>query len=1177
MFKSTVKGIQIFPLLSHLGSASIVAKGNIVTGVLFIVLFFPFSSGSASDQIDEKTNLTTPVSVRLIGNGSSGPYQLANRYILEGTEEVKKNGILLLPIHDYSLDYDLGLISFSSPLSSSDTVQIDYTKLDLNLRRKYFHRELVYSGENQRSNQLAMVGGGEPVGISPGNVGKDKKWSFIPPQSSSELSISGSKTFSLEVGSAQDVSLKQGLWLQAKGQASRNAEILLQVSDQNLPATPEGTTKRLEELDKVQLTINSPHFTGTLGDYYLKPSASNLFSYEKKLKGITSEVRNKRSSLSVALASSQGEYYTNRFEGEESKQGPYYLKGKNGESDLIILAGTERVWVDGEELQRGSGNDYTIDYSRGSIQFTPRRLITSDSRITVDFEYSLENYQRDLYSGNLTAGSMGGKIQIKAGGMWERDNNNHPADLSLTTEDKSVLKQAGDDRSRAVKDGAKLVGAGEGSYNLDYDSTGNAYYRYLGVDSGSYQVTFSWVGEKKGSYRYLGGGIYQYVYPNNGDYLPVIFLPLPESHSLLDLNLSYAPTPTFNTQIEWAGSQRDQNTFSSMDDAHNRGDAVSLKTNYQNSSFDFLKSDFNRLEFSGGYSYRHQDFSPFGRTDEVDKERKWNLPSNSVSANEEIYQFSGLVSPYKIILVDFDYGKLDQAGFFNSRRGSWGAVLSPAGWISVKGGSERINSREHTADNLVLDGYWNRNSVSLSNRIGRASTVLSWEQEERATPSSDTLNSKNRFDQFSGRLNWELSRLLKTNTDFSYRDEDGFTDGWMDKSASYTWHNLLSLENYRGMLSTDLELTRRIKRYQLLTGRDSRENLVATKVDFHPPSQLLNVNFYHSQNQIYSAQQVYTYVKVDEGKGDYVYEDGEYFQAADGDYVRQEEWLGDAQSSLDLNKSLRVIFSPDKLSTLKDKNSFWARMGKLFSTDSFLNLHGRFTEGKAWSRYLLYPLTSLPEGDILSQNLSLSQDLYLLPDSRSMNFQLRWEKNDNRDGLLSGGAVRNVETRQEIYLRSCFSSKYSFESRVGSERIDNALGGSPKYAISGKSVKAGLTQRTTPNLELKLSGEYKSRLEKLQQMKVNYVSLIPEILWSFLSCGRLKTVFQWEHISSNPRERSIPYILTEGKNKGENYDWRFSLDYRLSQYLTSSAVYSGEAVPREKIKHTGRMELKAYF
>ncbi|MFH1336047.1 MAG: hypothetical protein ABII96_05975, partial [Candidatus Zixiibacteriota bacterium] len=109
---------------------------EIITGVLSTVLLFLLTTDLTLGQIPERTYLTTNVSARLIGNGSSGPYQLGDGYILEGTEEVKRNGLLLHPDSDYSLNYDLGLISFSSPVSPQDTIQINYTKLDLNLRRK---------------------------------------------------------------------------------------------------------------------------------------------------------------------------------------------------------------------------------------------------------------------------------------------------------------------------------------------------------------------------------------------------------------------------------------------------------------------------------------------------------------------------------------------------------------------------------------------------------------------------------------------------------------------------------------------------------------------------------------------------------------------------------------------------------------------------------------------------------------------------------------------------------------------------------------------------------------------------------------------------------------------------------------------------------------------------------
>ncbi len=1177
MLRLEIKTVLPLSLFSLLHNVKRRIGGGVFRCILFTGLLLLCLTNLSLSQITEPLNLTANISAYLVGNETAGPYQLGDGYILQGTEQVERNGLLLHRDVDYFLDYNLGLITFSTPLSLQDTLQVNYTKPDLNLRRKYFHRELVYGEGNQKPGELGLTVKGSSSELSPAFTGKEKKWNLLPQKGAADLNISGSKTFSLELGSAQDVSLKQGLWLQAKGKASPNTEISLQVSDQNLPATQEGTTKRLEELDKVQVNVTSPHFTGTLGDYYLKPSSSELFFYEKKLKGIMAEAKDGINSISLALASSKGEYFTNRFLGEENKQGPYYVRGKDGESGLMILSGTERVWVDGEEMQRGSDNDYTIDYGRGSIQFTPRRLISSDSRITVDFEYSAGNYQRDWYGGNLSAGLFKGKMELKAGGILEKDNHSHPTSFSMSAEDQSILSQAGNDRFSASKDGARFVGEGEGSYNLTYDSIGNAYYKYTGDDSGSFNVSFSWAGEKKGSYRYQGGGVYQYVYPGNGDFLPEVFLPLPESHSLFDLNLSVAPTKAWNAQIEWAKSERDQNTFSSKEDEHNWGDAVSFKSSYKKGDFSFLKSNFYRLELTGEYSNRQKDFAPFGRGDMVEKERRWNLPSNSVSANEETYQFNGLFAPYKSILLNFDYGELNLKGNFTSQRRSLGAELSPASWITVKGKNEKIKSRERTTENLTGDGEWTRNMVILNNRIRKLSTAFSWEQEMKSSLSSDTVDQGDRFDQLSGRAGLELSRVIKTNTELTYRDEDEFKDRWMDKSFSYTWFNQFSLQNYRGMLSSDLEFVRRTKKYKNLLGRDSKENLLVTKMDFYPPSQLLNVKLYHSQNQVYSALRMETYVEVEEGKGDYRYEDGEYYPEADGNFIRQSEWLGDAQSSLDLSKSIRVIFSPHKVSSLKDKKSFWASAGKIFSTDSFINLRGRFREGKGMGFYLLYPLIPLPDKNILSQNIGWRQDLYLLPNSRSINFQLRWEESENIDKLLSGGDKKDREIKQELYLRSNLFSKYFFESRIGREEIKNDLGGKPKYSIAGQSIRVGLTRRDSPSLEFKIASEYKNKSEKFQRIKAGFISLAPEFLWSFLSFGRLKTELQWSHISSIPSERSLPYILAEGKEKGENYDWRLSFDYKLNQYLTSTVVYSGKSVPGEKIKHDGRMELKAYF
>ena len=1145
--------------------------------LLRTLLIFTFSLVFANfclAQTAEDSNLTTEVATYLVGNGTSGPYQLKDYFILEGTEKIEKNGLLLGRDQDYTLDYNHGQITFLLPLYSVDTLKINYEKLNLNLRRRYFHRELVYLRNHSQSAKFSLSAGKSTSGF------KNKKWSFIPPKSSSDFVVSGGKTFSLEVGSAQDLSLKQGLWLSAKGKATQNLEISLQLTDQNMPAIPEGTTKRLEELDKVQILVKSSHFSGTLGDYYLKPSGSELFFYEKKLKGIMTEATFGKNSVSFALASSRGEYFTNKFFGEENKQGPYRLRGKNGETNIMILPGTERVWVDGEKMQRGSNNDYTIDYNRGTIQFTPKRLITSDSRITVDFEYSVDNYKRDFYSGNLVTNFLNGKAELKAWGIFERDNRSHPSSFTLSSEDEYILSQAGNDRLSASKDGATFVGKGEGDYDLAYDSSKNPYYQYAGSDSGSYKVSFSWVGEKKGSYQYKGGGAYQYVYPGNGDFLPLMLLPLPESHSLFDLSLSFFPIDALKTQIEWAKSKKDKNTFSEMGDEHIWGDAVSLKSVYQNTDFHFLKPNFHRLELKGEYRLLKRDFAPFGRMDLVEKERRWGLPQQTRSADEETHQLSGLIAPFKSFLLDFDYGKLKTEGNFTSHRRSLGAEISPVSWISVKGKNEKIKSQKITSKNLKEDGEWTRNLVVLNNKLKKLSTTLSWEQERRSSSLSDSTEQKDNFNQLGGTVRLDLSNVIKTSTQLSYREDDGFRE---DKSISYTWRNRLSLRDFRGMFSSDLEFTRRIKKYpqdpwdRHSSVQDSKQDLLISRIDFYPPSQLLNLKFYHSQNQIHSARRVDTYLEVEEEKGDYSYENGEYVPHPEGNFIRLSEWMEETQSSLDLNKSIRLIFSPHKVSPRENKKSFWSQVGKIFSTDSFINLRGRFVDEKSLGFYLLYPLTQLSHESILSQKITIRHDLYLLPASRPLNFRFRWEKTEDEDNLISGGGRWERRSKQELLLKSYLSSKHSFESRIGKERIKDEWREEPKNLIKGRSLTVGFTRRQAQALELKISAEYKKKEEQIQSTTAEFSSISPEVLWSLLSQGRLKAQFLWTHLRSFPHQRSLPYILSEGKRRGENYGWRFFFDYRLNQYLTSSMIYSGESVPDKKAKHTARIELKAFF
>ena len=80
--------------------------------------------------------------VVLAVDGTSGPFQLPDRFLLVGSETVWVDGILLARERDYRLDFDAGLITFAEPPAPESTVWITYQRLPFDLRERYFYRAI---------------------------------------------------------------------------------------------------------------------------------------------------------------------------------------------------------------------------------------------------------------------------------------------------------------------------------------------------------------------------------------------------------------------------------------------------------------------------------------------------------------------------------------------------------------------------------------------------------------------------------------------------------------------------------------------------------------------------------------------------------------------------------------------------------------------------------------------------------------------------------------------------------------------------------------------------------------------------------------------------------------------------------------------------------------------------
>ena len=287
--------------------------------------------------------------------------------------------------------------------------------------------------------------------------------------------------------------------------------------------------------------------------------------------------------ITLTGATSTGEFHSNSFYGQEGNQGPYRLSGKDGETGVQVLAGTEHVWVDGISMVRGDTRDYVIEYGNGEITFTANRLINGNSRILVDFEYAPESFRRSYYSAQATGTAGDSLLAVTGTFLYEGDDPNSPLGLSLTPQDRQALSLAGDQEGGAWVSGVDSVGPGNGLYVYADTLFNDTTYRYLywaGRDSveqplGYLNVLFTQLSTDSAAYirtySALGNLYYQWVGPGNGLYIPYRRLITPKRHALSDVSLKVAPWKYCSVVGELAMSDLDQNLLSPLNDNDNRG------------------------------------------------------------------------------------------------------------------------------------------------------------------------------------------------------------------------------------------------------------------------------------------------------------------------------------------------------------------------------------------------------------------------------------------------------------------------------------------------------------------------------------------------------------------------------------------------------------------------------
>ena len=416
---------------------------------------------------------------------------------LENTS-INSSNFKLLDANEQSVDttfYDINfgkgtLILTENFSSSSDSLTVYYLKLPELLTKEY----RIYDESKVVSNEVAA---GSLYKVE----GESSTKKNIPFEG---LNTSGSITRGVTVGNNQNSVLNSNLDLQITGKLSEKVSLRASLQDNNIPLQDGGYSQKLDQFDNVFMELFSEKWNIRAGDVFLENQKTQFLNFNKKAQGIAASFdfgkEDNKTNVFASTALVRGQYAKSDFVGQEGNQGPYKLIGQSGELYVLVISGSERVYVNGILLKRGENNDYTIDYNAGEIVFTPLFTITSEMRIAVEYQYSNQNYTRLV---TYLGGSHESKKWSFGSYLYsENDLKNQPLQQSLSAEQAQILVDAGDNRDLMVAPSAYLDSYSDNKilYKKTVVNALEVFEYSNNPDAVLYNVRFSQVGANKGNY-----------------------------------------------------------------------------------------------------------------------------------------------------------------------------------------------------------------------------------------------------------------------------------------------------------------------------------------------------------------------------------------------------------------------------------------------------------------------------------------------------------------------------------------------------------------------------------------------------------------------------------------------------------------------------------------------------
>ena len=1110
----------------------------------------------------------------------------ANQKILLDTIAIEPGSIT----SDYPVAY-IEASQFIEVRSEIDSVEVCYRILSEFLTQTFQNRDIATYDE---------LDGEEPIMLKSTPLEKEELFELHGVQKYGTISRG------ISFGSRQSVFVKSSLNLQMNGQIADNLNVSAVITDQNIPYQPEGNTQHIRDFDNVFIKLYNENFDVTAGDIVLGNDIKEdyFLKYYKNVQGLQLAYRKGTKdwhhSTKVSGALSKGKFASTLLESIEGLSGPYKLTGPNGERFIIVLANSEKVFLDGKQMERGFDRDYIIDYNLGEISFNNHLVITRFSRIRVDFEYAEQFYSRSNFSLAQTVEHK--NIKMYAGFYRAHDNPNANFGFVLHDDDLSQLQAIGDQTDQAFVSGLDAVSFDENRIlyrqvdTLDRDGNPQTVFAYSANPTDElFAASFSDVGIGNGNYMLRqtssNGRIYEWISPRRGSrqgrYQLGSFIPLPDGRQMMTLGGEVKISEYETIFSAGAFSNADVNLYSSLDDHNNDGAGY----------YGGIRSD-GRGSFLDGYNWLSslsvevdtKHFSAIDRYRPVAFDRNWDLDLDTIAGSSD-FIFFGKTSLYKNTFNEISYevnrrcrkrimDGWQQSVTYNQEAGDF-QLKSIHSYLEGKQGdqasmqSKWIKSRSDVSFNRfkIVPGYvFHIDENTLSKKDSVINSRMHFHANEWYVTNGDSTSGSYRVSYLvredRAPVHGEIKDFL-----FSRNVNANYTIKGVQSNVSADF-NYRSVEDKSGLHDAEQE--------DIVSGRI---NWWGSYFQKH-----LVQNFSFSTGNSRELKREFVYVPVNTGEGTHAWrdlnEDGiqdlsEFFEAINPDernfvkiFTPTDDYITSFQTFYTHSIDARTPIS-------------WKRQGGLkaflgnFSINVNFNITFKTTSESYENRLNPFALT-LDDTDVLAGKGTRRYTLFFNKNGRGFAGDFAYQSSDNKQLLTQGFEARDRDewiTNLKIDLSGEYTLRLS--STIGTLANKSDFLNSRNFDIASHAYTPQLIWQ--PSQTFRLIGSYgvenkqnkfsDASMESSQIQRYN-----GELTWNQPGKGSLRSSFSWININFTGEQTTyLAYLLLDALQPGTNQTWQMNWQQKLSRGMQLSLLYNGRKSENTSSIHTGSVQVTAFF